>query len=125
MIKLLEKSQEVDLCFCIDCTSSIGSKNTVSQEECITTIKDLIEGILEFMKIKFKYLKIRLGFVGYRDICDGEKQFEILDFTDNVKEFKHKIKSLKAEGGGDECEDVLGGFLSKLEFNLNLFSTYT
>jgi hypothetical protein len=109
LIKLLEKGQEVDLCFCLDCTRSVGNIHKVSQQDCINAIKDFIEKIIDLMKLKYNYSKFRLAIVGYRDICDGDEQFEILDFTEDVKKFRNKLKSLEAKGGGDECEDVLGG----------------
>ncbi len=124
LIKLLEKCQEVDLCFCLDCTRSVGNINKVSQQDCINTIREFIEKIIDLMKVKFSYSKIHLAIVGYRDICDGDEQFEILDFTEDIKEFRNKLKSLEAKGGGDECEDVLGGkikYKSKYQYKIIIF----
>jgi hypothetical protein len=53
-------------------------------------------------------LKVRVCFVGYRDHCDTER-FTILEFTDDIEKVKSFISSVKAVGGGDFPEDVVGG----------------
>lgn len=54
-------------------------------------------------------LDTAVGFVAYRDYNDTTR-FEKCDFTSNTSEFITKLSAVKAEGGGDEAEDVLGGF---------------
>ncbi len=52
---------------------------------------------------------VRVAFVGYRDHCDGERfRLERLDFGP-VDAFRSFLRSVEAKGGGDDCEDVLGG----------------
>lgn len=46
--------------------------------------------------------------MGYRDICDVPKQFDILPFTNNVAEAEKFISNVRATGGGDTCEDLDG-----------------
>ena len=47
---------------------------------------------------------------GYRDHCDGSNRLQIFDFTNSCDEFKNYITAnVKAGGGGDTPEDVLGG----------------
>ena len=38
------------------------------------------------------------------------KDTETLDFTDEIDKVKDFISELKAKGGRDICEDVIGGF---------------
>ena len=61
-------------------------------------------------------MKIRVGFVGYRDITDKQR-FDIIDFTENVDEVKKFIGKLVAMGGGDTCEDLAGGFQKTLQLS--------
>ncbi|ETO29542.1 hypothetical protein RFI_07581 [Reticulomyxa filosa] len=69
----------VDLCFVMDCT---GKKK-----------KDEQGGLS------------RKKHIDYGDTPD----FEILNFTEDVNVFKEFLGKLSATGGGDECEDVIGG----------------
>jgi tRNA-dihydrouridine synthase len=48
----------------MDTTGSMGSWI----QECKTKIKDIIKDI----KNEFKLIKIRIGFIGYKDHCDKE-----------------------------------------------------
>ena len=51
-------------------------------------------------------LQVRVSVVGYRDY-DDKQRFEIMGFGDAV-EAKEFLQGLKATGGGDEPEDVVG-----------------
>lgn len=59
---------------------------------------------------KHPNVRLRLAYVGYRDHCD-EKQFEIMQFTDQepVKTLHTFLAPVEAYGGGDGPEDVVGG----------------
>ena len=81
---------------------------TGSMQSCICKAREQIDAIIE--EIQTKECKIDyVAFVGYRDWCDKEKQFEILCFTKDINVFKAKLQSIEATGGGDIPEDVLGG----------------
>ncbi len=83
----------------MDCTSSMGSWIDESKK----TLKNLIESV----RLKFKG-ELRIGFIGYRDFCDKRQQFEIKNFTSDIKDMQKFIDKLKPEGGGDLAEDVVG-----------------
>src|SRR3954466_3704720 len=93
---------EVDLCFVMDCTGSMSPY--------ITATKECILNVAECMANMEPTVKIRVGFCGYRDHCDGSNRLQIFPFTDSCEEFKSYISAnVTAMGGGDSPEDVLGG----------------
>ena len=55
-----------------------------------------------------KGINIQIGFLAYRDIQDGHLRFEKKDFTGDIDDITKFISNLKATGGGDEAEDVIG-----------------
>jgi uncharacterized protein YegL len=57
-------------------------------------------------------IQLRTAFLGFRDFVDGDAQFkDKLLFTDKIKEeFIPFVTRIKAEGGGDLVEDVVGAF---------------
>lgn len=91
----------VDLCFVLDCTGSMGSY--------IAAAKDCIQQVVEHMERTNPNIKLWIGFCGYRDHCDSNR-LQIFDFTDSHLEFKRYLTDeVIADGGGDAPEDVLGG----------------
>ncbi|RGB24067.1 hypothetical protein C1646_515501 [Rhizophagus diaphanus] len=92
---------EVDLCFVMDCTGSMGGH--------IEGAKNSIKKVVEYMENMEPAIKIRVGFCGYRDHCDGSNRLQIFDFTYSCDEFKNRLSGVSASGGGDSPEDVLGG----------------
>ncbi|CAF1360663.1 unnamed protein product [Adineta steineri] len=95
----------VDICFCLDITGSMSrwlSQTKVQMKVIITEIKRQINE-------KYPSLKLKLNFaiVGYRDITDNP-QYETLNFTHDENEVVTFLDKLKAKGGGDCPEDVLG-----------------
>ena len=61
-------------------------------------------------------IRLRLSFVGYRDIQDTPR-FSIQPFTTDPVELKDFIaKNATASGGGDFPEDVAGGLEKVLVF---------
>jgi len=56
-----------------------------------------------------------VGFVGYRDFCDGDKQFIIIPLDTNVDKVVSEICAVKALGGGDDAEDVFGALVTVCE----------
>ena len=47
--------------------------------------------------------------------CDGANQFQVFNFNESVTEFQSFIAGIRASGGGDTHENVLGGM--KKAFN--------
>lgn len=87
----------------MDCTSSMSSWIKKAKE----TLNKIIDQIIEECKEEGN-LKVRVCFVGYRDIKDGER-FTIKPFTDDVNAIKTFIANTGASGGADEPEDLQGG----------------
>lgn len=58
-------------------------------------------------------LNFEVSVIGYRDFTDP-KHFESHDFTSEISEIEEFLKTLKADGGGDEPEDVKGAFVHAL-----------
>eukprot|EP00747_Dinoflagellata_sp_TGD_P214767 gnl/TRDRNA2_/TRDRNA2_87575_c1_seq1.p1 gnl/TRDRNA2_/TRDRNA2_87575_c1~~gnl/TRDRNA2_/TRDRNA2_87575_c1_seq1.p1 ORF type:complete len:480 (-),score=91.59 gnl/TRDRNA2_/TRDRNA2_87575_c1_seq1:52-1422(-) len=76
--------------------------------EHIQAVKDQIENIVRRVRDSYPQLKMNLGFLGYRDMCDGDRQFEKLLFSEDVSKFKNFLAGIKAHGGGDIPEDIAG-----------------
>ncbi|CAM9749316.1 unnamed protein product, partial [Heterosigma akashiwo] len=112
IMTLLKNAEKVDLAFMVDCTGSMSSY--------IKAVKDQIGAIVERVKSTNPSLNLRLAFLGYRDLCDGEKQFEKADFSDELGHqvaFKSFISDVRAFGGGDNPEDIAGALKHILEFS--------
>jgi len=88
-------SRSLDLLFLIDCTNSM--------HRVLSQLHDKIEDVISAIPDA----SFRLAFVGYRD--HGYTEVAMLDFTDDVAAFKNKVRSTRAEGGGDVPEDIAGG----------------
>ena len=99
------KDTTLDIMFIMDITGSMG----MWLQEAKTNITNIITEITENNPCS----KIRIGFVGYRDITDETKpvgQYVSLDFTENVEQVKAFISEISSYGGGDEPEDIAGAF---------------
>ena len=109
VMKALNDVESVDVCFMMDCTTSM--------EEYIEEMKERIFETIKLLKSRFPNLNIRLAFVGYRDLnLPKDEQFSILDFT-NEKVFYSFVSMVECDGGGDVCEDVLGGLEKTIQLN--------
>ncbi|CAG8464439.1 8758_t:CDS:1 [Paraglomus occultum] len=97
----IRRSMNVDLCFVLDCTGSMASY--------IAAAKDSILRIAECAKQANQNIAVWVGFVGYRDHCDGSNRLQVFDFTESYESFRSYLSSVQATGGGDAPEDVLGG----------------
>jgi len=78
-------------------------------ESHITAAKDCILQVSNYVKSTNPNIKLRIGFCGYRDHCDGIDRLKIFDFTELYEEFRVNLATVEATGGGDYPEDVLGG----------------
>jgi len=105
----IRQSQEIDLCFLVDCTGSMCSHMEATSKAIIN--------IVDAIHKKNKILKLFVAFVGYRDHCDGPKRIATLDFTSDVRVFTNFVKSQEATGGGDGPEDVFGGLEAALKLS--------
>jgi hypothetical protein len=96
-----------DLLFLIDTTSSMANHIAAAKNQVKTIMAD----------IKRTYLdeaEVRVAVVGYKD-HDDKPNIEILDFTPSSDEVHAFLATLRAVGGGDVPEDVLGGIQKALE----------
>ena len=103
----------LDVLLLLDCTASMGSW--------IERSKDTLKGIIENVKRDYAGLKVRVGFIGYRDIRD-HRRFEIFEFSEDLDAAKSFIGKMTAMGGNDMPEDVQGGLNKALNINWSLNS---
>ena len=85
----------------MDCTSSMASWIEKAKQ----TLHDIVNSIVEECKEDGGNLKVRVCFVGYRDIKD-RKRFAVKEFTEDIDSVKQFINGTRAEGGADEPEDL-------------------
>ena len=98
-----ENNGKYDIVYMIDTTGSMRSWIEAVSEKCINITKELDS---KFPKLNFKF-----GGIFYRDPIDcKEDKHEVFDLTNDISEFKNKIKKLKAGGGGDTPEDWVGAY---------------
>ncbi|CAG8571420.1 13986_t:CDS:2 [Dentiscutata heterogama] len=97
----IEDSMNVDICFVLDCTSSMIDH--------IKAAKEHISKVTSYVNNNNSNIEFWVGLCGYRDHCD-DLRLQIFDFTNSLKKFQtYMTNKVKAEGGGDYPEDVLGG----------------
>ena len=78
------KRKTLDLCLILDCTSSMGMW--------IERSKDTLHSIIDHVKAENEGLTVRVGFVAYRDFCDGKDRLDVTDFTTDIDAIKKKIQ---------------------------------
>ena len=108
LVKLISKSSDLDVVFLMDCTGSMSYY--------INETKEKIEYVVNFVKEEYENT-VRIAFVGYRDHSDGDKRIECIPFTGDISQFKECLQDIKACGGDDTTEDVLGGLEKVGELN--------
>ncbi|CAG8481464.1 10361_t:CDS:1 [Scutellospora calospora] len=98
----IKESMNVDLCFVLDCTSSMSCY--------IKAAKMHILSVIDYVNRNNSNIKLWIGFCGYRDHGDGCGRLQIFDFTSSHKKFQNYLSNkVIANGGNDFPEDVLGG----------------
>ncbi|KAK1940562.1 Alpha-protein kinase vwkA [Phytophthora citrophthora] len=100
------KASALDLVIVMDCTGSM--------DPWIREAKAAIFSIIHNIKKSHPRANIRVGFVAYRDFCDGKKRIQTLELTSDVAAVKQFIASLEAIGGGDGPGDIPGGLEAAL-----------
>lgn len=93
------RGRNICVCFLVDCTASM--------QPYIDGIKTQIQRVVDRYKKLHVDSDLQFGFVGYRDFDDD--RFDVKGFTGDVSEFISFVRRVVASGGGDECEDVVGG----------------
>ncbi|KAG3194400.1 hypothetical protein PC128_g9411 [Phytophthora cactorum] len=100
------KASALELVIVMDCTGSMCPW--------IDEAKAAIISIIDNVKRDHPSANIRVGFVAYRDFCDGDKRLQVQTLTSNVAVARKFISSLGAFGGGDGPEDIPGGLEAAL-----------
>jgi len=109
----LQKAQRgspkcVEVCFVMDCTSSMAS----SIEACQSTVIEIAENIQQHLDVQDR---IRMSFIAYRDyttspdVYDSPGKVDVCSFTEDVGLLKEFVRIQTASGGGDCPEDICGG----------------
>ena len=106
--KKIYKDQELDIMFICDCTQSMGPW--------IMAVKKEIKNIISYIIKNNPYAKIKMSFLGYRDIKD-KVRFEIQDFTDDFTSLENFISKINAYGSGDFPEDIAGALDKALKLS--------
>ena len=70
----------------------------------IGTCKDNIQETIQKVVTEHPGTTINLGFVAYRDHCDGAQRIQKFDLNPDVGAFRRFVGSLAATGGGDYPE---------------------
>ncbi|CAB5354749.1 uncharacterized protein OCT59_015309 [Rhizophagus irregularis] len=97
----IKRSMEVDLCFVLDCSGSMGPH--------IAAAKDCILQVSNYVKHTNPSIKLRVGFCGYRDHYNGLNRLQIFDFNDQYDQFTQYMQNVLPISNDDLPEDVLGG----------------
>ena len=109
--QIILKDTSIDIMFIMDLTGSMQAFLSEAKHN----IKKVTEEIIEI----HPGAKIRLSFVGYRDFeKKGDKrEYEIVDFTEDINKFISSIKILDCYGGGDQPEDIAGALNKALKLD--------
>ena len=116
VLRAMKKASIVDVCFLLDCTGSMRSF--------IEEVKSKINWLVAEITQRHKDVEtLNLAFVGYRDLCNKEKNYSILQFTKSATVFRDFVAGVKAEGGCSHTADVAGG-LDQVRSPTQIRSTY-
>ena len=96
-----KEAKTIDVAFLVDSTSSMETRIEAAKQKMVA----IQTGIL---KASGAGATVRFAVVAYRDYCDTNK-LEVQEFTQDVDKVLGFLKALDATGGGDTCEDVIGG----------------
>lgn len=99
---------KADIAFIIDTTGSMS--NAISQ------VKNSIESFAD--ELEENKVDVRLGLIEYKDIYyDGINSTKCYGWFENVSNFKNKVNSLVASGGGDAPETLVDA-INIMQINL-------
>ena len=103
----LKMTYNVDMCFCIDATGSMGPVISRVKENALSFYKD----VTQEMGRKQKSLNsMRVRVIVFRDYVADEEPMMATKFFElpaQAAQFEACINSIEAKGGGDEPEDGL------------------
>lgn len=90
----------LDLVIVMDCSGSMSPW--------IQTAKTSITTIIANVKAEHANATVNVGFVAYRDFCDGALRLQVQPLTTDIAKVRDFIGTLSAFGGGDGPEDIPG-----------------
>lgn len=93
------RGRNIAVCFMVDCTYSMQSY--------IDGVKTQIGRVVQRYHKLHPDSSLYFAFVGYRDF--DQPVFSVKPFTSSLPEFISFVGTVSADGGGDQCEDVVGG----------------
>ena len=101
-------SNDYNICFIIDNTSSMSSWINIVKEICVELFSEIVK---KFNKYHFSF-----GCVLYADKASTsyDENFAI-DFTEDEKKFKAELEKIKEQSGGDVAEDWVSGYRIALD----------
>lgn len=99
---------QVDLCFVIDTTGSMGSFIQAAKQQLLNTMRLLSAD---------NNINLQVGLVEYRDHPPQDKSFvtRVYPLTANLQKMQQNINQLVADGGGDFPEAVYDGIKDAAE----------
>eukprot|EP00117_Sycon_ciliatum_P020161 scpid34954/ scgid18041/ Alpha-protein kinase vwkA; von Willebrand factor A alpha-kinase len=102
--RLMRLAQSVDVCFMVDSTGSMQSW--------IDGVKKNIHALYDrIQKVYKKSCHMRAAFIAYTDFDVAESErVKVFEFNLYPQEFYRFVDSVKAHGGGDTAEDIMGAF---------------
>ena len=95
----------LDVVFLLDATGSMGDE-IYQVQRTIRSIAERIDGISPRPQVRF-------GLVAYRDQGD-DYVTRVYNFTDDVEVFRETLRSVSADGGGDEPEALVEGLAASV-----------
>jgi len=108
----------VDMVFCIDCTGSMENIIEIVKNNALNFYQN-VTGVMEQKHKHISQLRVRV--VAFRDyIADKEKAMMVTDFfklPQEAVDFERCVRSLRAEGGGDDPEDGLEALAYAMKSN--------
>lgn len=108
MASNFKMTYNVDMVFCIDCTGSMDNIIEIVKNNALNFYQDVTHAMEE----KSKHIdQLRVRVVAFRDyLADGKDAMLATDFfrlPEQANDFERCVRSLKADGGGDDPEDGL------------------
>ena len=112
------KDTSIDIMFIMDLTGSMGGF--------LSEAKRNIKKITEEISDHNPGSKIRLSFIGYRDFDSKEepRNYEIINFTEDIENLISTIKKYECYGGGDQPEDIAGALNQALKMDWKSSAKY-
>ena len=105
----------LDLAFIMDATGSMGPYLEFAKNKILSIIDKITSD---------SNVKVKLGFIGYKDYSEINDYIIFPDFTNKVEDVKNFISETRVEGGDDECEDMVGGLKRALNYTWKSYSRF-